>query len=482
MVGPRRSVRRARGTSRRDPWRARSSERVVPGRGPWAAREPPEGSGHGRGRPRVRDGTERYGPVPLRAIAHRYQPRSGGRSPAGSVSGLRQVCAAPRPSRARRPPCQVGVASRRPVGRRRRGRRRPRDPSRGRPGSRRRPPTRAARSASAWHRAKTGSGLGLHREAVVAADHRPDRGPRRRGRGASRRSGRGRRWSRPRSAGRRRGVARTGPAGRPAGLASATGSGTNQAVSVARRAAADARAPASQHRRHGPLDARPSCAVASGPPAATRPVDGSKPIAANTSGATGRRAAASRRVPSSRAQPPHIAWKSMSVPSLSKTTRSMPGEVRRRSAPRLQQRLRGRQRGRSGPGPRRARGRGRPPAGTRGRSGSRPAGTARFGLLNVSTSTGDRVGADRRAHADDRAEERDVGDGPGTRLAPVTPSIGLTARRSIRPGSRARSSRVASATMTAARRSRSAWTSCGSRGRPATGGRPRRRRSSRRPR
>ena len=46
-------------------------------------------------------------------------------------------------------------------------------------------------------------------------------------------------------------------------------------------------------------------------------------LAANTSPATGRRTLASRRVPSARAQPPHMAWKSRSVPSLSKTTRSM---------------------------------------------------------------------------------------------------------------------------------------------------------------
>ena len=85
-----------------------------------------------------------------------------------------------------------------------------------------------------------------------------------------------------------------------------------------------ARTPAPQDGR----DDRPRCRPSWRWPAGRRPrpgpVDGSNPIAAKTSRATGRRAVASSRVPSSRAQPPHIAWKSMSVPSLSKMTTSIP--------------------------------------------------------------------------------------------------------------------------------------------------------------
>ena len=93
--------------------------------------------------------------------------------------------------------------------------------------------------------------------------------------------------------------------------------------------------------------------------------------------------------PRSRAQPPHIAWKSMSVPSLSKMTRSIPARSRRRtSAPRLQHRLRGGQR-------RSRRRRRRRAAEDQGRLGrerhrrrvSPIAGGARFGLLNVSSET-----------------------------------------------------------------------------------------------
>ena len=212
-------------------------------------------------------------------------------------------------------------------------------------------------------------GLGFHREPVVPADHALRPPPARPGLEASRRSGRDRRWSRPRSAGPRRATPRRGRGGPPGAWPARPDPGTNHADSVARRAAATL-----GHQRRRTVATTPSIwaivAAASGPPAATRPVEGSKPMAANTSGATGRRAAASRRVPSSRAQPPHIAWKSMSVPSLSKITRSIParstGEppVTTASPPRPPGR-------RSGPGRRRARGPGRPPVGTRARSAIR---------------------------------------------------------------------------------------------------------------
>ena len=131
----------------------------------------------------------------------------------------------------------------------------------------------------------------------------------------------------------------------------------------------------------GALDGAPSCGHARAPAADDRGDDlgelghrrdreralrrgrgrstGSKPIAAKTSPATGLRVAPSRRRPSSSAQPPHIAWKSMSVPSLSKTTRSIPSSSGESAAP-VTPRRRCRSRG-----PARRRSRGRPRAGTR---------------------------------------------------------------------------------------------------------------------
>ncbi len=107
------------------------------------------------------------------------------------------------------------------------------------------------------------------------------------------------------------------------GIALATGSGMNQAVSTACRAAATL---GHQRRITAATTSRisPIVATASGAPDRTRPVVGSNPIVAKTSPATGRRVAPSSRVPSSIAHPPHIAWKSSSVPSLSNTTRSIP--------------------------------------------------------------------------------------------------------------------------------------------------------------
>src|SRR5205814_8549269 len=71
----------------------------------------------------------------------------------------------------------------------------------------------------------------------------------------------------------------------------------------------------------------PIVATASGPPGRTRFVVGSNPIVANTSPATGRRVAISSRFPSSTVQPDHIASNEISVPSLSKTTRSIASRI-----------------------------------------------------------------------------------------------------------------------------------------------------------
>ena len=105
--------------------------------------------------------------------------------------------------------------------------------------------------------------------------------------------------------------------------ARATGSGSNQAVSTARRAAATL-----GHQRRTTaaiVSAMPAIVeTASGPPGRTRFTVGSNPIAAKTSPETGRPVATSSRRPMSIAQPAHMAAKSMSVPSLSKTTRSIP--------------------------------------------------------------------------------------------------------------------------------------------------------------
>ena len=277
-------------------------------------------------------------------------------------------CAARPPTRSRHPP-PPGRSPCRP----RSGRRttRPAPAARAIARSAGESPTTATRGGSvcsAWHRAKTGSGSGFIGNPSSPQTMAPtaSRTPRARSVASV-----GARSSVVTTA-IRRPASRNAPkrAGRSArGLARATGSGTNHAVSVARRAAATL-----GHQRRSTVATTPSIwaivAAASGPPAATRPVEGSKPMAANTSGATGRRAAASRRVPSSRAQPPHIAWKSMSVPSLSKITRSIParstGEppVTTASPPQPPGR-------RSGPGRRHARGPGRPPVGTRARSANR---------------------------------------------------------------------------------------------------------------
>ena len=109
----------------------------------------------------------------------------------------------------------------------------------------------------------------------------------------------------------------------------------------------------------------------------------------------------------STAQPLHIASNSMSVPSLSKMTRSMPssGSVTPRRRP-----------PRSGDGRRaRRRARSRPRAGTRPSRPRRPSGTFRCGSLNVSSEMLDGGSPSRPSprlepDADDRAEEVDVVD------------------------------------------------------------------------
>ena len=166
------------------------------------------------------------------------------------------------------------------------------------------------------------------------------------------------------------------PRGRPAARAAATGSGSNHASARIRRAALHARAPAPEHGTRRSRGSRPSSRsrVAHRAGSGRRP--GRTRSSAKTSPATGRRVAISSRVPSSRAQPDHIASNEMSVPSLSKTTTSIPSRigwsaVDRRSGdsrPRASRRarsLRPRRAQLGAPGLRRAGGRASPPAGTR---------------------------------------------------------------------------------------------------------------------
>ena len=233
----------------------------------------------------------------------------------------------------------------------RRARRRPRGPSRGRPACRRRPPSGRGSIRSACADREDHRRVGLHarrrrrrRPAPRPASRTPRAAQRRLGRGAVV----GRRDGDPPTA--RRAARRTARGRSASGTAMATGSGTNQARLDRAPRGRDARAPAPDDGGDDLVGSRPS----SRPRAARRrgrgPSSGSKPIVANTSPATGRRVAPSRRCPSSSAQPPHIAWKSMSVPSLSKTTRSMPVEQRAAAPAPASSRLARRRRS-SGAGP-----------------------------------------------------------------------------------------------------------------------------------
>ena len=168
---------------------------------------------------------------------------------------------------------------------------------------------------------------------------------------------------------------------------------------------------------------RPGCRPSSSSPGGRRrrlgPSLGRSRSLANTSGETGRRAVASRRVPSWRAQPPHIAWKSMSVPSLSKMTRSIPlrsgGVPSGREPSAATASPRPRPARRCCPGrrrwPRTRHGLGREPS----TIGEPAGGTARFGLLKVSTNTG--VASGPRSSARARPSR-------GTRRRPRCPAGG----------------------------------------------------------
>ena len=396
LVGPAGIVSRGRAASRRRPVRSGLESRVVPGRGPSAAERPQSGLGqaeavHGAGR--SLNGRDL---VPFGAMAHWYQPGRGPRSAvAGRGAVRKRARAARRPTRERRPRSPGRPPMPTPL---RTPTTRPAPAARAIARSAGVSPTTATRDgsvANAWQTARTGSGAGF-----IANPSSPQTIASTAARMPSARS--------VASVGARSSVVTTAIR-RPAGpqaieqdrqVGQGHGEGDRIRARTRRSPSRVARRPRWDTSAAG--RSRPSLDLGHrGERQRPARRDTRRSTDRNRSSRTRRRrpAGASRLrggSPRSRAQPPHIAWKSMSVPSLSKMTSVDPGQVggARRSwdaagRPRLQHRLRGGQRVASVGDFVTA----EDQAGLRrelSTTGAPAGGTARFGSLNVSTKTGSR--------------------------------------------------------------------------------------------